>query len=173
MFTAMAVNTCCRWAFGCPRVAEAARAVSVGELVDGALHSGADRVAGLPFGCLLLGADADLQVAEFSPGESPRSGRCRGRWCTGCGPGRAGTALGEPCHDHRGRGGRGGRVGAVPALADLALGAGNLSAVEVDVEVVTAEAFVPAVLAGLPTRRHHAGPAAHDEDPWIASPECG
>jgi hypothetical protein len=31
---------------------------------------------------------------------------------------------------------RGGRVGAVPARADLALGAGDLAAVEVDVEVV-------------------------------------
>jgi hypothetical protein len=36
----------------------------------------------------------------------------------------------------------------VPALADLALGAGDLSAVEVDMEVVPVEAFVPAVLAG-------------------------
>jgi hypothetical protein len=36
----------------------------------------------------------------------------------------------------------------VPALADLALGAGHLSAVEVDAEVVPAEAFVSAVLAG-------------------------
>lgn len=49
-------------------VATAAQAVAVGEFVDGSLHSGADRVAGLPLGCLLLGADAELQVAEFSWG---------------------------------------------------------------------------------------------------------
>ncbi|CAM3710830.1 hypothetical protein [Nocardiopsis rhodophaea] len=36
----------------------------------------------------------------------------------------------------------------MPALADLASGAGDLPAVEVDVEVVPVEAFVPAVLAG-------------------------
>lgn len=47
-------------------VAAAAHAVSVGELVDGALHPGADRVSGFPFRCLLLGADACLQVAEFA-----------------------------------------------------------------------------------------------------------
>ncbi|WP_328744585.1 hypothetical protein OHT57_04400 [Streptomyces sp. NBC_00285] len=41
----------------------------MGELVDGALDSGADRVAGLPVGGLLLGADAELQVAEFSWGK--------------------------------------------------------------------------------------------------------
>ncbi len=35
-------------------VAAAADAVSVGKFVDGALDSGADRVAGLPLGCLLL-----------------------------------------------------------------------------------------------------------------------
>jgi hypothetical protein len=40
--------------------------VSVGKLVDRALHSGADRVAGLPLERLLLGADAELQVAELS-----------------------------------------------------------------------------------------------------------
>lgn len=47
-------------------VATASHSVSVGELVDRALHSGANRVAGLPFGRLLLGADAELQVAELS-----------------------------------------------------------------------------------------------------------
>ncbi|MGP3949584.1 hypothetical protein [Streptomyces sp. 7N604] len=36
----------------------------------------------------------------------------------------------------------------MPSLADLALGAGQLSAVEVDMEVVPAEALVPVVLAG-------------------------
>ncbi|GGZ81603.1 hypothetical protein GCM10010389_19230 [Streptomyces echinoruber] len=50
-------------------VAAAAHAVSVGELVDCSLCSGADRVAGLPLGCLLLGTDAELQVAEFSRGK--------------------------------------------------------------------------------------------------------
>jgi hypothetical protein len=41
----------------------------VGEFVDGALDSGADRVAGLPVGCLLLGADAELQGAELQGAE--------------------------------------------------------------------------------------------------------
>ena len=50
-------------------VAAVAHAVSVGEFVDGAFDSGADRVAGLPFRCLLLGADVELQVAEFSWGK--------------------------------------------------------------------------------------------------------
>ncbi len=49
-------------------VAAAPHAVSVGELVDRALHSGADRIAGLPLGRLLLGADAELQVPVFSRG---------------------------------------------------------------------------------------------------------
>ena len=48
--------------------AAVAYAVCVGELVDRALHSGADRVAGLPLGRLLLGTDAELQVTEFSWG---------------------------------------------------------------------------------------------------------
>ncbi len=50
-------------------VAAVAHAVSVGKLVNGALDPGADRVAGLPVGGLLLGADAELQVAEFSRGK--------------------------------------------------------------------------------------------------------
>jgi hypothetical protein len=50
-------------------VAAVAHAVAVGELVDGSLHPGAHRVAGLPLGCLLLGTDAELQVAEFSWGK--------------------------------------------------------------------------------------------------------
>ena len=36
--------------------------VGVGELVDGPLDAGADRLAGLPLGGLLLGVDAQLQV---------------------------------------------------------------------------------------------------------------
>jgi hypothetical protein len=43
-------------------VAAAAHAVAVDELVDRAFDSGADRVAGLPLGCLLLAADSKLQV---------------------------------------------------------------------------------------------------------------
>ena len=50
-------------------VAAASHAVSVGELVDRAFHFGGDRVAGLPLGRLLLGADVELQVAEFSWGK--------------------------------------------------------------------------------------------------------
>lgn len=50
-------------------VAAAPHAVSVGELVDRALHSVADRVAGFPLECLLFGADSKLQVAEFSRGK--------------------------------------------------------------------------------------------------------
>ena len=112
------------------------------------LDSGADRVAGLPVGCLLLGADAELQVAEFSWGKAHGPGAVGGGGAAGTGRAGAALALGESGHDQRGGGGRGRRVGAVPALADLALGAGDLSAVEVDVEVVPAETFVLAVLAG-------------------------
>lgn len=69
MLMAMAVRTCWTWGFALSSVAAAAHAVAVGELVDRALHSGADRVARLPVGSLLLGADAELQVAEFSWGK--------------------------------------------------------------------------------------------------------
>lgn len=72
-------------------VAAAAHAVSVGELVDGALDTGADRVSGLPLGCLLLCAGADLQVSEFSRGKPALRGSLglvqRG------GPGTAGTGF--------------------------------------------------------------------------------
>ncbi len=128
-------------------VAAAAHAVSVGEFVDGALYAGAHCVAGLPFRCLLFGADADLQVAEFAWGEAHVAGIAGLRAPGAVGAGLA-LALGEPCHDQGGRGGRGGRVGAVPAGADLAVGAGDLLSVEVDVEVVAVEALVPAVLPG-------------------------
>lgn len=47
-------------------VAAVVHVVAVGELVDRSRDSGADRVAGLPFGCLLLGTDAELQVTKFS-----------------------------------------------------------------------------------------------------------
>ncbi len=62
-------------------VAAVAHAVSVGELVDRALRSGADRVAGLPLGRLLLGTDVELQVAELAWGKESslrRAGRHRG-----------------------------------------------------------------------------------------------
>lgn len=45
------------WAFEWASVSAASHAVSVGELVDGSLHSRADRVAALPRRRLLLGAD--------------------------------------------------------------------------------------------------------------------
>jgi hypothetical protein len=51
-------------------VAAAPHAVSVSELVHGGFHSGSGRVSGLPVGRLLLGADAELQVAEFSWGKA-------------------------------------------------------------------------------------------------------
>lgn len=54
---------------GLSPVAAATHAVPMSELVDGALHSGANRVAGLPVGRVLFGADAGLQVAEFSRGK--------------------------------------------------------------------------------------------------------
>jgi hypothetical protein len=50
---------------GLSPVAAATHAVPMGELVDGALHSGADRVAGFPVGRVLFSANADLQVAEL------------------------------------------------------------------------------------------------------------
>lgn len=51
---------------GLPPVTAAPHTVSVNELVDSALDSGADCIPGLPIGRLLLGADVDLQVAAFS-----------------------------------------------------------------------------------------------------------
>jgi hypothetical protein len=62
-------------------VAAASHAVAVDELVDRAFHSGAHRVAGLPLGRLLLGADAELQVAECSWGKADVAGAFSG----GCG----------------------------------------------------------------------------------------
>jgi hypothetical protein len=72
-------------------VTAAGHAVAVGEFVDRSLDSGADCVAGLPLGCLLLDTDAELQVAYFAWGESPRCGGLRGRRCTERGPGMADT----------------------------------------------------------------------------------
>lgn len=129
-------------------VAAAAHAVSVGELIIRALHSGADRVAGLRLGCLLLGADAKLQVAEFSWGKAHGAGAFAGGGAPGAGRAGLTLAFGEPGHDQRGCGGWGGRARAVPALADLALGAGDLLLGVVDVEVVPGETLVPAVLPG-------------------------
>jgi hypothetical protein len=43
--------------------------MSVGELVDGALHSGTNRIPGPPVGRVLLGADTELQVAQFPWGK--------------------------------------------------------------------------------------------------------
>ncbi len=124
----------------------AAYSVSMGELVGGALDSGADRVAGLPLGRLLFGADAQLQVAEFSR----RKAHVPGRGAGAPGPVRTrlALALGEPGHDQGCAGGLGGRVRAVPAGADLAVRAGDLLAVEADVKIVPAEALAQAVLAG-------------------------
>jgi transposase len=85
-------------------VAAVAHAVSVGELVDGALDSGADRVAGLPVGGL-LGVDAELQVAEFSWGKAHGPGAVGGGGAAGTGRAGAALALGEPGHDQRGGGG--------------------------------------------------------------------
>ncbi|MFC9842932.1 hypothetical protein ACFWFF_25065 [Streptomyces sp. NPDC060223] len=50
----------------------------MGELVDRALHSGVDRVAGLPLERLLLGADAELQAARDEvemPSGDPQASR--------------------------------------------------------------------------------------------------
>jgi len=60
--------------FALSSVAAAAHAVAVGELVDRSLHSGADRVAGLPVGSLLLGMDTELQS------RSSRGGKPTVRW---------------------------------------------------------------------------------------------
>ncbi|GHE71749.1 hypothetical protein GCM10017771_95660 [Streptomyces capitiformicae] len=68
--------------------------MSRGELVDGAFHSGADRVGGLPDECPLLGADADLQVAEFSRGQAQLRAS-RGSGCKGGGPDTAGAGPGD------------------------------------------------------------------------------
>lgn len=48
-------------------------------------------MAGLPVGCLLLGADAKLQITEFSRGKIHGSGAASGGRATGAD--RAGAAL--------------------------------------------------------------------------------
>ncbi len=58
MLTAIAVENVLQVRLGLASVTAAAHAVSVGELVDGALDAGADGIAGLPFGGLLFGTDA-------------------------------------------------------------------------------------------------------------------
>ena len=138
---------------GLSPIAAPTHAVPVGELVDGALHSGTDRIPGLPVGRVLLGADAELQVAEFSRGKADVPGAVSGGGALDADRARLALALGEPRHDQRGGGGRGSQVGAMPAPADLPLGAGDLLAIEVDVEVVPVEPFVAAVLAGGVTRQ--------------------
>jgi len=75
---------------GLSPVAAPTHAMSVDELIGGALHSGTDRIPGLPVGRLLLGADAELQVVEFSRGKPTLRAPSRG-WRTGGGPGRADT----------------------------------------------------------------------------------
>jgi hypothetical protein len=80
-------------------------AVSVGELLHGALDSGADRVAGLPVGCLLIGSDTELQVTEFPRGK-PTVRALSAVVAQWVGATRAATALalGEPGHEQRGGG---------------------------------------------------------------------
>lgn len=131
-----------------PSVATAPHAVAVGELVDRALHSGADRIASLPLGRLLLGTDTKLQVAELSRGKAHSAGTVGGARALGTGRAGATLTLGEPGHDQRGRSGRGGRIGAVPARADLPPRAGDLLTVVSDVEVIPGKALTSAVLAG-------------------------
>jgi len=114
-----------------------------------------DRTAyrALPVGRVPLGADADLQFAQFPrrkahvPGSVTGSGALR--------PDRAGLALalGEPRHDQRGSGRRGSRVGAMPSPADLPLRAGDLVAIEVAVEIIAVEALVAAMLGRVTGQR--------------------
>jgi len=148
MFTAIAVKTCCRVGLGLSPVAASTHAVSVGELVHGALHSGTDRVPGLPIRRALLGADTELQVTQFLRGKAHVPGTVTRGGALDAD--RAGLALGrgEPRHDQRGGGGRGCRIGAMPAFADLPLRASDLLAIEVNMEVVPIEALVAAVLPG-------------------------
>lgn len=139
MFTAKVVRTCCRWAFGCLRQRRMpcpwANSLTVPFTRSGPRSGPASWASAARPGLGSVGLGVRAGEADVPDA-----------WCTGCGPGGAGAALGEPCRDQRRRGGRGGRVGAVRSLADLALGAGQLAAVEVDVEVVPAEALVLAVL---------------------------
>lgn len=120
----------------------------MGELVDGDLHPRAHRKTGLPIGRLLFGATADLQVAEFPRGKADVPGGFTGGGAPSAD--RAGLTL--PLVNRATTSGAAvgeeGRVGAMPSLADRALRAGHLSAVDVDEEVVPAEALVLAVLAG-------------------------
>ena len=55
--------------FGLSAVAAVTHAVAVGELVDGTLDAGADGVALVPGGVLLVSAVADLQLVELARGK--------------------------------------------------------------------------------------------------------
>lgn len=147
MLTAMAVRTCWTCAFPCPRQRQRMPCPWANSLTVPPLRSGPRNGPSTGVSAARCGRGAAGRGVRA--GENPRCGRCR-RWtCSGIGRGRGGTgSLGEPGHDQRGRGGRGGRVGAMPALADLPLGAGDLLAVVVDVEVVPGEGLVLTVLTG-------------------------
>jgi hypothetical protein len=54
---------------GLPAVAAVAHAVAAGELADGALDAGPDRVELVSGGVLLAGAVADLQLVELAQGK--------------------------------------------------------------------------------------------------------
>ncbi len=133
---------------GLPAVSAAAHAMAVGELADGALDAGPHRIALVPGRLLLLGTVAYLQFVQLARREAHVAGAVAGGGALGSDRAGLALALGEAGHDQRGGGRRGCRVGAVPALADLALRAGDLLAVEVDAEVVTRVALAPAVLVG-------------------------
>jgi hypothetical protein len=151
---------------GLASVAAVAHAVAAGELADGALDAGPDGVALVPGGVLLVGAVAELQFVQFSRGEAHGALAVAGGGAGGPGGAGLALALGEAGDDERGGVGRGGRVGAVPPVADLALRAGDLLAVEVDAEVVAGIALLGAVLAGgLPG----SGPVRVT---WCSRPAC-
>lgn len=146
MFTAMALRTGGIWAF--PILGSGSGACRPWANSLTVLSTPERTVERLSTRDLLFRADAELQVAEFSRGKSHGADVVGGAGALGAGRAWAALALGEACHDQRGRGGRGGRVGAVPARAHLSLRTGDLLIVVVDVEVVPGEALASTVLAG-------------------------
>jgi hypothetical protein len=110
------------------------------------LDARSDGVALVPGGILLVGA---VRTCSSSNSRGEAHGALAVAGGGAGGPHRAGLALrlGEAGDDKRGGVGRGGGVGAVSSLADLALRAGDLLAVVVNVEVVAGVALLIAVLA--------------------------
>lgn len=122
---------------GCAPVAAAAHLMRVGQLVDRALDAGACGVEAPPLRILLVGAVLGLQVVEAA-GEDVHGASLAwiGRACAPAAVGAGGALPGVERHEGVGR--LGGRLGPIPA--GLPGGAGDLTAVGADGEVLAGEA---------------------------------